>query len=167
MKMAVEEIFALTKELSTEKLIEKAIELLEKINALEKTIIDSKLLEKDEELEALQEAYWIYIRELQKRGSPLEWQYCKQFCNDENPVLREIAADILGQFNYTKENPPYYDESVLILSNMLDYKAEDVVISAGYSLGNLLKKKMIEPLPSFVFYLIIKTIIFEKVSFMD
>lgn len=84
--------------------------------------------------ESDQELYWAIIAELHKRGSEIEFAQAKELTCSENPVYREIGADILGQLGFSKHN--FQNESVEILTELLSDENEDVVASSAFSLGH-------------------------------
>lgn len=80
------------------------------------------------------EIYWNIIAELHHRGSQQEFDIAKSLALSHDPVHREIAADILGQLAFSKNEFDY--QSVEILINLLNDNNEDVIASAAFSLGH-------------------------------
>lgn len=84
-----------------------------------------------------EEDYWECIMVLHGRGTILEFQTAEALCESEDPVRREIGADILGQLGRREEQQmPFQNESVAILIKLLGDPVDDVVASAAFSLGH-------------------------------
>lgn len=81
-----------------------------------------------------EEEYWGIISELHSRGSESEFLAAINLVNSEDPINREIGADILGQLGWRED--AFGDESVSLLIPLLSDDCDDVVGSAAYSLGH-------------------------------
>lgn len=79
--------------------------------------------------------YWQIIAEIHKRGTCCEFDLAKILANSNDAVKREIGADILGQLGWSKNNS-FHTESVSLLIELLSDNNEDVIVSAGFSLGH-------------------------------
>ncbi len=82
-----------------------------------------------------EESYWNIIAEIHKRGTHCEFDFAKTLLNSNDAVKREIGADILGQLGWSKNNL-FHNESVLLLIELLSDNSEEVIASAGFSLGH-------------------------------
>lgn len=81
-----------------------------------------------------EDEYWGIIQELHKRGSDVEFSSACEIVRSNDPIKREIGADILGQIGW-KDNS-YQTESVPILIGLLSDSCDDVIASAAFSLGH-------------------------------
>ncbi len=91
-----------------------------------------------------EEDYWQIISELHQRGSELEFGLAEQLSRDDDPVKREIAADILGQLGIFGHG--FHQKSVSLLIGMLNDESADVAASAAFSLGHRNDEQALEPL---------------------
>lgn len=80
------------------------------------------------------EIYWNIIAELHRRGSKQEFEIAKNLTLSDDPIYREIAADILGQLGFSTHR--FHYQSVEILIHLLNDTNEDVIASAAFSLGH-------------------------------
>lgn len=78
--------------------------------------------------------YWNCIALLHKRGSETEFLAAEQLAREDDPVRREIGADILGQLGWSAD--AFHDESVTLLIELLADSVPDVIASAAFSLGH-------------------------------
>lgn len=98
------------------------------------------MLERSEELakkaykELDQEKRWDYIAEIQKRGTRAEFDLAKKLTQLDDPVKREIGADILGQLGWQKNK--FCKASVKILISLLHDSSEDVICAAATAIGH-------------------------------
>ena len=81
-----------------------------------------------------EEAYWHLIGTLHGRGTETEFRAAEELAHDQDPIKREIGADILGQLGWAKQH--YQQESVAILIKLLSDPCDDVIASAAFSLGH-------------------------------
>lgn len=81
-----------------------------------------------------QEKYWQIIGILHKRGAVNEFRLAEDLCRNQDPVRREIGADVLGQLGW--QNRSCHTESVAILMRLLTDSEANVVASAAFSLGH-------------------------------
>ncbi len=79
--------------------------------------------------------YWKIIAEIHKRGTRCEFDFAKTLVNSNDAVKREIGADILGQLGWSKKNS-FHNDSVSLLIALLSDNNEEVIASAGFSLGH-------------------------------
>jgi HEAT repeat protein len=101
-------------------------------------IIQEAYLENDEEV------YWSLIAELHKRGTVNEFNLSVKLCDSEDPVDREIGADILGQLGWQKK--AFQEESIPILIELLSDPVDDAISSAAYALGHRNAAEAVKPL---------------------
>ncbi|WP_010116228.1 HEAT repeat domain-containing protein, partial [Acinetobacter sp. P8-3-8] len=80
------------------------------------------------------EIYWNIIAELHSRGSWREFEIAKNLTISNDPIYREIGADILGQLGFSQKK--FHQQSVEILINLLNDVNEDVIASSAFSLGH-------------------------------
>lgn len=78
--------------------------------------------------------YWPIIARLQKEGSSCEFEAAQILTKSDDPIKREIGADILGQLGWSKKC--FHNESVAILIKLLSDEVDDVIASAAFSLGH-------------------------------
>ena len=81
-----------------------------------------------------EDEYWGIIGELQNRGSSVEFDAAKLLAASSDSVNREIAADILGQLDWSEKK--FHDDCVSILVELLKDNRIDVIASAAFSLGH-------------------------------
>lgn len=84
--------------------------------------------------ETCDDTYWDMISELRTRGSETEFEAARNLTLSDDPVNRQIGAQILAQLGYGKD--VFHNESVDILISLLDDKNEDVIEVAAFSLGH-------------------------------
>lgn len=120
---------------TSEKLVNQAIGL--EMAWLEIDNIDSDIRtdNQNEQWLSLSDEYWDIVHELRTRGSDVELEICKQLVADGNVAKRILGADILGSLGY-QEKSKYYDYAMQTLIKLLDDEHEQVISSAGYSLGH-------------------------------
>ena len=91
-----------------------------------------------------EEVYWPLIAELHKRGTTSEFNLAVKLCNSEDPIEKEMGADILGQLGWQKKT--FHEESISILVDLLSDPTDTVIASAAYALGHRNTGKAIKPL---------------------
>ena len=77
---------------------------------------------------------WEFIAEIQRRGTREEFNLAKEQTKSNDPIRREIGADILGQLGWQKSK--FRKASVKILISLLEDKNEDVIYAAATALGH-------------------------------
>lgn len=80
------------------------------------------------------ETYWSIIQELHIRGSQQEFDLAQQLTLSNDPISREIGADILGQLGLSLGH--FHEKSVEILIHLLSDPSDDVIASSAFSLGH-------------------------------
>lgn len=79
---------------------------------------------------------WALVHELQRRGEPEIFRAASAWCLSDEPRLRRLGADVLGQLGYD-ESHPFADDSTQILVELLGDEDADVVANALIALGHL------------------------------
>jgi HEAT repeat protein len=102
------------------------------------SLIHEAYIENDEEV------YWSLIAELHKRGTVNEFNLSVKLCKSDDPIDREIGADILGQLGWQQK--AFQEESISILIDLLSDPIDDVITSAAYALGHRNSFEAIKPL---------------------
>ncbi len=81
-----------------------------------------------------QDKGWEFIAEIQRRGTREEFNIAKEQTKSNDPIRREIGADILGQLGWQKSK--FRKASVKILISLLKDENEDVIYAAATALGH-------------------------------
>ncbi len=77
---------------------------------------------------------WEFIAEIQRRGTREEFNLAEKQSKSNDPIRREIGADILGQLGWQKSK--FRKASVKILISLLKDENEDVIYAAATALGH-------------------------------
>ncbi|MFT4511395.1 MAG: HEAT repeat protein [Planctomycetota bacterium] len=82
------------------------------------------------------ETRWDAVRELHRRGGAVAFDQAASWSNDEQPLLRALAADVLSQLGWDEDHP-HAQASEPILTAMLEDEALPVVSAALMAMGHL------------------------------
>ena len=86
------------------------------------------LVQREPDLEE-DEGYWCAINALRERVDRETFEICRVWAGSETPVMREAAADVLGQLGAEGEYP-FAAETVPLIQRLLQDTDVDVVASA-------------------------------------
>lgn len=82
------------------------------------------------------ETRWDAVKELHRRGGEPAFDQAAAWSNDQEPLLRALAADVLSQLGWDEEHP-FGQRSEPILTAMLDDEAIPVASAALMAMGHL------------------------------
>ena len=79
---------------------------------------------------------WDAVRELHSRGEPAIFEQATRWSNAKSPLLRALAADVLSNLDWPKDNP-YAKQSEPLLTRLLNDSENAVTVSALHAMGRL------------------------------